>query len=355
MPASEEKDDSPLLDADISRLIKLSREVGYKKQDNVPERNLVDFKPLSIEKIVAEIGSKPSKHDVSDKIENGEKTPGSNFEAKNNSTQDHKEEIKSGTDSKDDEIEENQKAEITERVEENLDDKIIEPLKEVETQNLEEKEVLTQPVITPSNNDEAIEAARKEGIEIGKKMAFSEMETDQKKSVEALNMLIKNIKSKETIDKSELMNSIINVIITLASERAGLEIDKAPEILKKKISALVDEIEHASKKVIVNLNPKDAELIKDISKDSQFVENIELKENSELLRGDFILQMGTIEMGNLISKQLFISETVIEASANHPLERDDNGSKEETKDLNELSDNSQDQAEDRTVAEENGK
>ena len=39
----EEKDDS-LLDADITRLIKLSREVGYKKQDNIPERNLVDFK-----------------------------------------------------------------------------------------------------------------------------------------------------------------------------------------------------------------------------------------------------------------------------------------------------------------------
>ena len=35
MQASEEKDDSPLLDADISRLIKLSREVGYKKQDDI--------------------------------------------------------------------------------------------------------------------------------------------------------------------------------------------------------------------------------------------------------------------------------------------------------------------------------
>ena len=64
MQASEEKDDSPLLDADISRLIKLSREVGYKKQDDIPQRNLVDFKPLSIDKIVAEIGPKPSKSDL---------------------------------------------------------------------------------------------------------------------------------------------------------------------------------------------------------------------------------------------------------------------------------------------------
>ena len=82
MQASEEKDDSPLLDADISRLIKLSREVGYKKQDDIPQRNLVDFKPLSIDKIVAEVGSKPSKPDVSNKAEDKEQTSLSNLEEK---------------------------------------------------------------------------------------------------------------------------------------------------------------------------------------------------------------------------------------------------------------------------------
>ncbi len=354
MRASEEKDDSPLLDADISRLIKLSREVGYKKQDDMPQRNLVDFKPLSIDKIVAEVGSKLPEPDASNKVEDEEKTPASNLEAKDNNTRDQKEENQTEIGLNDDKIKEKQKQDIAERVEENPSDKIIEPPEE-EIQNLADKEVLKQTVITSSSNDEAIEAARKEGIEIGKKMAFSEIEIDQKKSVEALNMLIKNIKNKEIIDKSELMNSIINVIITLASERAGLEIDKTPEILKKKILAFVDEIEHASKKVIVNLNPKDAELIKEISKDPYFVENIELKENSELFRGDFILQMGTIEMGNLISKQLFISEPEIEDAANSLLEQDDGRPKEETKDLNELTDASLDKAEDQTRAEENGK
>ncbi len=349
MQASEEKDDSPLLDADISRLIKLSREVGYKKQDDVPSRNLVDFKPLSIDKIVAEIGSKPSKSDVSNKAEDGEKTSESNLKAKDNNSQDQKEEPKTGIGLNDNEIEEKQKQDIAESVEENSSDKIIEPPEEEKTQNFEANEILKQNDIPPSNNDEAIEAARKEGIEIGRKVAFSEMEKDQKKNVEELNALIKNIKSKESIDKSELMNSIINVIITLASERAGVEIDKAPEIFKEKIVAFVNEIEHASKKVIVNLNPRDAELIKEISKES-FVENIELKENSDLFRGDFTLQMGTIEMGNLISKQLFISDPEIEDSANPPFERADDDLKEETKDLNDLAETSLDQAEDQTKA-----
>ena len=354
MQASEEKDDSPLLDADISRLIKLSREVGYKKQDDIPQRNLVDFKPLSIDKIVAEVGSKSTKPDASNKVEDGEKTPDSNVEVKDNNAQDQKQENQTEIGLNDDKIQENQKQDVAETVEEDPGGKIIEAPEE-DIQNLADKEVLKQNVINSSSNDEAIEAARKEGIEIGKKMAFSEMETDQKKSVETLSTLIKNIKSKETIDKSELMNSIINVIITLASERAGLEIDKTPEILKQKILAFVDEIEHASKKVVVNLNPKDAELIKEISKDPYFVENIELKENSELFRGDFILQMGTIEMGNLISKQLFVSNPEVEDPANPPFERDNNGPKEETENLNELADASLDQAEDQTRADENGK
>ena len=354
MQASEEKDDSPLLDADISRLIKLSREVGYIKQDNIPQRNLLDFKPLSIEKIVAEVGSKQSKIDVPNKVEDVEKRPASNVESKDTDAQKNKNDSKAEIGLNSEKIEEKQTRDLIEGVEENTSEKVIEP-KEEEIQNLDDKEVLKQDVMTPSNNDAAIEAARKEGIEIGKKMALSEMETDLKKSIETLNMLIENIKSRETIDKSELMDSIIKVIITLASERAGLEIDKAPEILKKKIVAFVDEIEHASKKVIVNLNPKDAELIKEIAKEPHFVENIELKENSELFRGDFILQMGTIEMGNLISKQLFISEPEIQDSANPPLERDKDGPKKQTNDLNELVDTSIDQAEHQTEAEENGK
>lgn len=345
MQASEEKDDSPLLDADISRLIKLSREVGYKKQDDIPQRNLVDFKPLSIAKIVAEVGPKSSKPDVSNKAEDKEKLSHSKLEAKDNTTQEQKEDNQTEIGLNDDKIEEKQKQDIAERVEKNPSDKIIDPPEE-EVPNFDDKEALKQNVITPSNNDEAIEAARKEGIEIGKKMAFSEIETDQTKSVETLNLLIKNIKNKETIDKSELMNSITNVIITLASERAGLEIDKTPEILKKKILAFVDEIERASKKVVVNLNPNDAELIKEISKEPFFTENIELKENSELFRGDFILQMGTIEMGNLISKQLFISEPEIEDATNSHLEQDDSRPKEDAKDLNELADASLDKAED---------
>ena len=111
-----------------------------------------------------------------------------------------------------------------------------------------------------------------------------------------------------TLDKSDLLQSILDVVTHLASERAGIINDETPEMFKNKISKFIDEIEHASKKIILNLNPKDANLIKEITTNPLHDDNIELKENSELLRGDFIIQVGSVEMGNLISKQILVRD-----------------------------------------------
>jgi len=139
-------------------------------------------------------------------------------------------------------------------------------------------------------------------------LALSEIEAEQKEAINTLKMLVNNIKEKETLDKSDLLQSILDVVTHLASERAGIIIDETPEIFKNKISKFIDEIEHASKKIILNLNPKDANLIKEITTNPLHDDNIELKENSELLRGDFIIQVGSVEMGNLISKQILVRD-----------------------------------------------
>ena len=38
------------------------------------------------------------------------------------------------------------------------------------------------------------------------------------------------------------------------------------------------------------------------------IKNVEIVENSELFHGDFILQMGTVEIGDLISEQITVHE-----------------------------------------------
>ena len=57
MQPLEEKDSSPLEDSEITRLLNVSRELGYKKQDKIPERNLADFKPTSITQIATSSGN----------------------------------------------------------------------------------------------------------------------------------------------------------------------------------------------------------------------------------------------------------------------------------------------------------
>ena len=60
--------------------------------------------------------------------------------------------------------------------------------------------------------------------------------------------------------------------------------------------------------MILNLNPIDANLIKRNLAKSLSDKKVEIKENSELFRGDFIFQMGAIEIGDLISEQILIEE-----------------------------------------------
>ena len=353
----EEKDDTPLLEADISRLIKLSREVGYKKQDNIPLRNLVDFKPISIDKLATEVQPKSPNLDTPDPIDNEEKSQMQEVEDRDNNIKKEEQDLKKDPLLKEDKIENNlaQNQVFTEPAEGSTLDKNIEIQEKIEIDKREEEELLQENLMSQSSNNDQIEAARKEGIEIGKKMALSEMEIDHRKNIDAINLVVNNIKSKETIDKSELLNSINDVIISLASERAGLEIDKTPKVLKDKIVAFVEEIEHASKKVTLNLHPKDAELIEDISIEPKLDENIEIKKNSELFRGDFIIQMGTIEMGNLISRQLYVSKPEMKETTITNPTSDDGLLEEGVKNVKEHEDAPNDQLKSQKIPEKNDK
>jgi hypothetical protein len=126
--------------------------------------------------------------------------------------------------------------------------------------------------------------------------------------LETFRDIIDNIRKRETIDKTEMMQSVLGVVTRLASERAGIAIDENPEPFKNKIIAFVEKIEKASRKLVLKLHPKDAHLIEKNLIGSFHEEELEIKEASELFRGDFILQLGSVEIGDLISEQISINE-----------------------------------------------
>ena len=333
MQPLEEKDSSPLEDTEITRIIKVSRELGYKKQDKIPERNLVSFKPTSITQIAT--SSDHQKKEPIDASESNDLTKplhNENFiENKEGSGKDL-----SGNMPNSDPVETAPNSRNTpeqKEMNDSIDDTSTSGSGPLENHSISEKVVgedtsrekgpepdSTQvtsvekdpgeetSIISTQDRSTSVEEAKQAGIEIGKKIAFADLENKQQEDLQAFQTIIDNIKKKEAVDKTDLTQSILRVVTRLASERAGSVIDEHPETFKKKIISFADKIEQESKNLILNLNPMDANLLKKKLEESLSDKKVEIRENSELFRGDFIFQMGAVEIGDLISEQIQIVE-----------------------------------------------
>ena len=58
-----DKNNSPLKDSEIARLIDVSNSAGFKKQEAIPTRNLIDFKPKSLLEIALKDDNEEKKID----------------------------------------------------------------------------------------------------------------------------------------------------------------------------------------------------------------------------------------------------------------------------------------------------
>ena len=333
MEPLEEKDSSPLEDTEITRLIKVSRELGYKKQDIIPERNLVDFKPTSITQIatssdnrikepIDEQKNADSTKPVQNENLSEHKTgPGQNLSDGDLNTDAVNSETNSKSIREQEEISNSSDNPSTSRSE-TLESPSISnapvgkdtskekgsELDSVQDMPAGQDIVKETPNISEQDGASSMEEAKQVGIEIGKKIAIAEFENKQQEALETFQVIIENIKKKELVDKSNLIQSILRSITRLASERAGRAIDENPDAFRNKIISFADKIEQESKNLVLNLNPIDANLLKKNLAKSLGDKKVEIKENSELFRGDFIFQMGAVEIGDLISEQILIKE-----------------------------------------------
>ena len=345
MEQLEEKDSSPLEDTEITRLIKVSRELGYKKQDIIPERNLVDFKPTSITQIatpsdhpIKETIDKQESADLTKTVQNEHVTENKedrgqdlsdsmpkldpvDTEPNSQSTPEQKEMSNSLNDPSNSGSETLANPSISEEpvVQDIPKDKGPE-LDSTQGTPAGEDVVEKTPVISTQDGSSGLEEAKQAGIEIGKKIAVTELENKQQEALKTFQVIIDNIKKKEIVDKTDLIQSILKAVTRLASERAGSAIDESPEAFRNKIVSFAEKIEQESKNLILNLNPIDANLLKKNLAKSLSDKKVEIRENSELFRGDFIFQMGAVEIGDLISEQILIEEqeTTAKIEKNEP-------------------------------------
>ena len=331
MQPLEEKDSSPLEDTEITRLIKVSRELGYKKQDKIPERNLVSFKPTSITQIATS-----SDHQTKEPIDRSESNDSTKpvqnenlIENKEGSGKDLSDNNSGPVDTKPNSQNTPEQSEIDYPIDNSsasgsgpLENQSISETMVGEDTSKErgpesdsaqvtsiEKDLGEESAIVSTHDGSSgLEEAKQAGIEIGKEIAFADLENKQREALQAFQIIIDNIKKKEAVDKTDLTQSILKVITRLASERAGSVIDEHPETFKNKIISFADKIDQESKNLILNLNPMDANLLKRNLAESLSNKEVEIRENSELFRGDFIFQMGAVEIGDVISEQIQIAE-----------------------------------------------
>ena len=332
MQPLEEKDSSPLEDTEITRLINVSRELGYKKQVKIPERNLVDFKPISITQIATSWDNKikepidgseskdlaeTAKNEIV--IENTE-VSGNNMSANEPNTESVDTEPRSQETLEQKEISEpldNTSTTRSETLENKSQSKKIVSEETIENQGPEigpiegspaEQAAVEETPLSAQDDTDSIEKAKQTGVKIGEQAAITDLENKQKEALQDFHQIIDNIRKKEAVDKTALTESILKAVTRLASERAGTIIDAHPETFKNKIISFADKIEQLSTNLILNLNPVDADLLKKTLSKSLSDKKVEIKKNSELFRGDFIFQMGAVEIGDLLSEQISTAE-----------------------------------------------
>ena len=320
-----DKNNSPLKDSEIARLIDVSNSTGYKKQETIPERNLIDFKPKSLLEIALKEDNKEKKIDEQpdSNVNQDEKVEESQISETEIS------ESAKAPENKNLELEEPEESRPKENQEDNEEDapqdsskdttnhneegtKIEETALESKSGNLTDDSQTFETIETDTRKNEVdpLISAKQEGIETGKKMAIESARNNLAEASKTLHSVIESLRGKDVLDKTNLMNSILTTITNIACERAGQIIDEHPKSFTEKILTFIDEIDKSSKKVILNLNPHDAKLIGSSILEHYSDNEIQIKENSDLFRGDSILQIGSIEIGDTISERItFGSET----------------------------------------------
>ena len=229
MQPLEEKDSSPLEDTEITRLIKVSRELGYKKQDKIPERNLVSFKPTSITEIATSSDQQTKAPiDTSESYDSTKPVQSDNLlENKEGSSKDTSDNM---LNSEPVETEPNSRNTPEQKeISDPIDDSSTSGSGTLENQSISEKMVgedkskergsepetaqvtsaekdlgKEPPIVSTQDGSSSVEEAKQAGIEIGKKIAFGDFEKKQQEALQAFQTILDNIKKKEAVDKTDL-------------------------------------------------------------------------------------------------------------------------------------------------------
>jgi len=168
---------------------------------------------------------------------------------------------------------------------------------------------------TPPNID--FEAGHASGLEEGRKVGFDEGHTkgiDEgraagraeasahlERAIQAFEAATSKLGEFAEIDGGALSKSINDVVLSLASERAGHAIEALPDAFATRIEKLVGTIRTVSGTPVIRLNAADLAAIGPLVETREKLRHCSFVEDQNMARGDLSVTLGTIGIDDILT------------------------------------------------------
>ncbi len=173
----------------------------------------------------------------------------------------------------------------------------------------------TPSAATPSNID--FEAGHASGLEEGRKVGFdeghakgmdegraagrAEASAHLERAIQAFEAATAKLGDLTEIDGGALSKSINDVVLSMASERAGHAIEALPDAFATRIEKLVGTIRTVSGTPVIRLNAADLAAIGPLVETREKLRHCSFIEDQNMARGDLSVTLGTIGIDDILT------------------------------------------------------
>ena len=168
----------------------------------------------------------------------------------------------------------------------------------------------------PAINEEMLQSIRDdayaEGLSAGKAMTENEREAELTVQYTQLQRLISSLSSDKVVDMDIVTHSIKDAVLSLASDRIGIEVTDMPDPLLTRFETMLNNLSHLVGKREVFVSPDDVPILQKCLTDQPNPPSIHLRGEPELLRGDARVRVGGAEVTDLLrdrARHFFNEET----------------------------------------------
>ena len=330
---TEEKksQETPLEDCEIASLMKTLASNSYKKSQSFPVKSQEPFKVIPLKEIAAQIAGDKAKEETKD------------IEVVDAVGDDLTAQVMDKEDSKN----------IHDKI--HLEEQLEQPPKQVNSEEFSSQiagenhemapseadnstSVDIQKTEEPANPDQTYAPAinNSTGVNISEKL-YTEEEKNQafqtgllegKANLEetkiketdilinSLKIILEGLEKKIVIDTDRLENWIRKQIITISSERVGVEINEVPEVLVSKIKSMLKTVELRSNSRVLRMNQSDFQILHSTLKVLPVLKNFQILSDEVLDRGDLVFEIGGVSLEDRMGKRYRVAKSAPINTAN---------------------------------------